>query len=208
MILELKKSRITDWWVADRNDKMNFINILSSNPLSGDFVVMGYLDKTTDLAHSTNSVIRITKRGVITAQGTFYPFKEAHPLYLNFLLKANKDNTIIASYWKILDSKTNTMIANIITTEGTMEKVTFDFIPDNKSRIMFFGHSNQLSADVVLCTFRRNGYCTILGIPEAVTSDIARSRIILKEDLSKILEQIKTLFIKKFNDSYISVSLT
>ena len=115
MVLKLKKSRITDWWVAEKNDRMNFINILSGQPLKGDLVVVGYLDNTKNLARSTNSVVRITEKGVITAQGTFYPFEEAHPLYLNFLLKANEENTIIASYWKILDEKSHTMIADIIT---------------------------------------------------------------------------------------------
>lgn len=115
MVLKLKKSRITDWWVAEKNDRMNFLNILSGQPLKGDLVVVGYWDNTKNLARSTNSVVRITEKGVITAQGTFYPFEEAHPLYLNFLLKVNEENTIIASYWKILDEKSHTMIADIIT---------------------------------------------------------------------------------------------
>lgn len=208
MFLKLKKSRITDWWVADRNDKMNFFNILSEQYLNADLVVMGYLDKTTDLAHSTNSVLRITKKGVITAQGTFYPFEEAHPLYLNFLLKANKDNTIIASYWKILDYKNNTMIADILTKDGLKKEVTFDFIPNEKSPIMFFGHSNKLSADVVISTFRRKDYCIIIDIPDEVIADIYNTSIVIfQDDFIKIVDEVKKLFSKKFNNSYISVYL-
>lgn len=208
MVLELKKSRITDWWIAKRNDKMNFFNILSSKRLNGDFVVMGHLDNTLELAHSTNSVMRITEKGVITAQGTFYPFEEAHPLYLKFLLKANKDNTIVASSWKMLDAKSNTMIADIITAEGIKKEVTFDFIPDKNSTIVFSGHSNQLSSDVVLSTFRRKGYCAIIGIPKSVISDIYTSSIIFIDDFMKIVKEVKQLFSKKINEPYISVDLT
>ena len=208
MVLNLKKSRITDWWVTTRRDPMNFFNIFSKDHFTDDFVVVGYLDNTKTLATSTNSVIRITKEGVITSQGTFYPYEEAHPLYLKFLLKANQDNTVIASFWKVLDEKSNMMIADITTTEGTKEKVTFDFIPKSKSKIMFYGYSNQLSANVVLCTFRKGNYCTKIGIPDTVISDIHYSSIILVDEHIKILEKIEHLFKEKFNDNYISVDLT
>lgn len=208
MVLNLKKSRITDWWVTTRRDPMNFFNIFSNDHFTGDFVVVGYLDNTKTLATSTNSVIRVTKEGVITAQGSFYPFKEAHPLYLNFLLKANQDNTVIATFWKILDEKSNTMIADITTTESTKERVTFDFVKSNKSNIMFYGYSKQLSANVVICTFRRDGYCTKISIPDVVESDVYNSSIILEDELINLLELIKNLFTKKFSDSYILFNLT
>lgn len=207
MVLKLKKSRITDWWITTRNDPMNFFNIFSSDHFSGDFVVVSYLDNTKELATSTNSVIRITKEGVITAQGSFYPFKSAHPLYLKFLLKANKNNTIIASYWdfEILDETSFTMIADILTPDGIKKEVSFDFIPDKNSTLMFSGHSNELSADVVLCTFRRKGYCSIIGIPDVVIYDVYNSSIIFEDDHIKLLKEINQLFNKKFNDDYISV---
>lgn len=206
MVITLKKSRITDWWVTTRNDPMNFFNIFSSNHFHGDFVVVGYLDNTKELAHSTNSIIRITDEGVITSKGSFYPFKEAHPLYLKFLLKANKDNTIIASYWnfEVLDQISFTMIANISTPEGIKKDVTFDFIPDKNSTLMFSGHSNKLSSDIVLCTFRRKGYCSILGIPDAVKYDVYNSSFILLDELNSILTKLQQLFNQKFGNSYIS----
>lgn len=210
MVLKLKKSRITDWWVTTRNDSMNFFNILSKDHFTGDFVVVGYLDNTKELSHSTNSVVRITQEGVITAKGTFYPFKEAHPLYLKFLLKANEANTIVASYWKfeILDENFLTIVADITTTEGTKEKVTFDFIPDKNSTVMFSGYSKQLSVNVVLCTFRREGFCSILGIPDSVKYDVYNTSIIFQDELIEILEKLKNLFSEKVSDSYISVYTT
>lgn len=206
MFLSLKKSRITDWWVAPKNDKMNFFNILSSKTLNGDFIVMGYLDKTTELAHSTNSVVRITSKGVITSKGTFYPFEEAHPLYLRFLLKANTENTIIASYWKILDFKSNTMIADILTKEGLIKDVTFDFIKDEESTVIFSGYSNKLSSNIVVSTFRRKDYCSILGLPNEVISDVYNTSICIFEDnFTETVNNVKNLFYKKFKKSYISV---
>lgn len=210
MVLSLKKSRITDWWITTRNDPMNFFNIFSSDHFTGDFVVVGYLDHTTTLATSTNSIVRITEKGVITSKGTFYPFEEAHPLYLKFLLKANEDNTIIASYWEyeILDKNSFSMIADITTSEGTKEKVSFDFIPDNNSTLIFSGHSNQLSSNIVICTFRRRGYCSKIDIPKEVICDIYNSSIIFKDDFIEILGQLKHLFNEKFKNSYISFYIT
>lgn len=208
MSLKLKKSRISNWWIAHENDKMNFFNIFSQKHFNSDFVVMGYLDKNTNLARSTNLVMRVTKEGVITAQGTFYPFEEAHPLYLKFLLQANKPNTIIASHWEILDEKSHTMIANIETSDGIKNNITFDFIPDKKTKVMFSGYSHKLSANVVLSSFRRRGYCVILSIPETVLSDIATSSIILQDDLMKRVRKVEKLFEEKFGISDISVDLS
>lgn len=207
MVLRLKKSRITNWWIACRDDKMNFFNILSSDHLIGDLVVMGYFDNTKELAHSTNSVSRITKNGIITSQGTFYPFEEAHPLYLKFLLKANTPNTVVASYWKVINFTNLTMVANLLTTDGLIKDVTFDFIPINESPVMFFGHSNDLNADVVISTFRRKGYCSTIRIPKDVKSDIYNTSIILKDDFIKLLKKVKRLYKQKSNKTYISVTL-
>lgn len=207
MILSLKKSRISTWWVATRDDKMNFFNIFSSKHFVADLVVVGYLDNTTELATSTNSIVRVTDDGIITAQGTFYPFEEAHPLYLKFLLRANSPNTVIASYWKIIDQKFHTMIADIVTSAWTQEGITFDFIPDKKSIVMFSGYSHNLSSKVVLSTFRRKGYCSIIGIPNSVISDIAISAIISQDVFIKLVEKVKLLFAEKFEGSYIFVDL-
>lgn len=101
MFSKFKKSQITDWWVAESNLKMAFVNILSGEqPLSENLLVVGYLDREKEeLATSTNRVVKVTKDGVITAKGTFYPFEEAHDLYLHFLIEANKEDTLIAFNW-------------------------------------------------------------------------------------------------------------
>lgn len=140
MKLQLKKSKITDWWVAKKNHKMAFVNIFSGEPLENLLIVGYYLDKNERvLATSTNYVVRITKKGVITAQGSLYPFKKAHELYLQFLINANKKNTLIAYDWEIKDkSFPMILVADIISDSGIKEEVTFDFIPDGKTDVIFF----------------------------------------------------------------------
>ena len=64
-------------------------------------MVVGYFNKEkTELATSTNRIARVTNKGVITEKGTFYPFKKAHLLYLDFLINIEKENTVIAINWE------------------------------------------------------------------------------------------------------------
>lgn len=112
---KLKKSLIKNWWVAPTKAKMEFVNILNKQSISNqdDLVVMGYLHNKKDvLASSTNKVVKVIKEGVITGQGTFYPFTEAHNLYLHFLLLVNNPNVVIANRWEMLNN--NQMIANLV----------------------------------------------------------------------------------------------
>ncbi len=207
MVLRLKQSQIVNWWIAERNDQMNFFNILSGKSLSTDMVVTGYLNYSSNLVHSTNSVVRITKRGVITAKGTFYPFKDAHPLYLKFLLEVNRVNTISASHWKILDEASHKIVANIMTKEGMKENAVFDFdsYSDLNVEVMFSGYSTSLSSNVVLSTFsRKENYS--LTTKETVASDIYASSFISNEEHTKLLERFQRLFLRKIGRSRISVT--
>ena len=172
MHLKLKKSRLTHWWVAASNDKMNFCNIFSEEERSkGNLKVIGYLDNNPkDIASSTNHVVMITKDGVITAQGSFYPFEEAHELYLRFLIVANEKEVITARKWKVSDDEKGLMVADI-TRNGIVEKnVEFDFIPDKGMNVTFSGKSEKLDSKVVFATFSRRdvGCLKLVGIDERV----------------------------------------
>lgn len=196
MYLKLKKSQITDWWVAESNLKMAFVNILSEKPLSENLLVVGYLDKEKrELATSTNRVVKVTKQGVITEKGTLYPFEEAHELYLHFLIEVRKENTLIATNWEYArESCKNTIIADI-NRNGNIEKgVTFDFIPSKKYNVMFVGHSDDLSADIVLTTFAKRNVCIKIGIPDAVKSDIYRSSFATEEETMEKVRLIQSFF--------------
>ena len=207
MHLKLKKSKIVDWWVAKKSNKMAFENFLLGEPLEGDLLVVGYyLDKNQkQLASSTNHVVRITKDGVITAQGSFYPFEEAHELYMQFLISANEDNTLIASHWDFVEDSSK-IIADITENGIVKEGITFDFTPD-KAGVMLSGYSEDLKSRVVLNTFRKRDFCTIIGIPESVKADIYYSSFSSYEESRERLEKVRKIFEDKIKDSYISVKI-
>lgn len=200
MFTEFKKSQITHWWVAESNLKMAFVNILSGEPLSENLLVVGYLDRENqELATSANRVAKVTKDGVITAQGTFYPFEEAHGLYLNFLIEANKEDTLIALNWEHASKLCKHKITADIIRDGKVEKgVTFDFIPSKKYNVMFAGYSKQLSSNVVLTTFARRNVCIIMAIPEEVKDNILHSSVASKEETIENVRVVQNIFAERF----------
>lgn len=205
MYHELKKSQITDWWIAPENSIMRFANVLSGqNLINGNFLVVGYLDKERrQLATSTNRVVRITEKGVMTAKGTFYPIEEAHELYLQFLIKANQPNTIIAFEWKYVSgSNDRKLVADIIEKGDVKKGVEFDFIPDGETSVILSGYSKDLSANVVLTTFNKRNVCIIFDMPE---EDIYDSSFAIYEESMERIKEIKKIFSQNIQKSYISV---
>lgn len=170
------------------------------------FIVVGYLDKgKKQLATSINPVVKIMKEGVITAQGTFYPFEEAHELYLQFLIEVSKENTLIAKNWEFVSFKIEreygpkTIIADIIK-NGNIEKgVTFDVTPNGVTDVMLSGYSKKLSANVVLTTFAKRNVCIILDIPQSVEDDIYNSSFAVKEETMEKVRLVRNIFIGKLN---------
>lgn len=201
MFSKFKKSQITDWWVAESNLKMAFVNILyGEQPLSENLLVVGYLDREKEeLATSTNRVVKVTKDGVITAKGTFYPFEEAHDLYLHFLIEANKEDTLIAFNWDYASKLCKHKITADIILNGKVEReVTFDFIPSKKYNVMFAGYSEQLSSNIVLTTFARRNVCIKIAIPEEVKSAISCSRFAGKEETLEKVKYVQNIFAERF----------
>lgn len=196
MYSELKKSQITDWWVAKSNLKMAFVNILSGEPLSENLLIVGYLNREKEeLATSTNRVVQVTKDGVITEKGTFYPFTEAHDLYLHFLIEVQKENTLIVTNWKYANKLSKrTIIADVIRDGKIEEGITFDFTPNKKYNVMFAGYSKDLSSNVVLTTFARRNVCITIAIPDAVKFDIARSAWRLEEETMEKVRVVQSIF--------------
>ena len=200
MHTELKKSQITHWWISESNLKMAFANILSGKPLSDNLLVVGYLDvEKEELATSTNRVVKVTKDGVITAKGTFYPFEEAHELYLSFLIEANKENTLLAINWDYAQKLCKHRIIADIIRDGNIERgITFDFTPNKKYNVMFAGYSKDLSANIVLTTFARRNVCIKISIPDTVKADIAHSSFAIKDETMKKVKSVKEIFAKNF----------
>lgn len=196
MYFWLKKSQLTAWWVAKKGDIFTFVNICSAEKLSDDLIVVGYLkDSITercyypDLATSSNHVEKVTKKGVITAKGSFYPFEQAHPLYLNFLQLVNEPeaNIVIATHWRIVNGKMN---ADIIRNGKISKDITFDFESTYKKNVVVSGFSKELDSDVVVCTFARRGVCAILHVPHVIKDDI-------KENADFVYERERTELINK-----------
>lgn len=200
MHTELKKSQITHWWISESNLKMAFVNILSGKPLSDNLLVVGYLDvEKEELATSTNRVVKVTKDGVITAKGTFYPFEEAHEVYLSFLIEANKENTLVAINWDYAQKLCKHRIIADIIRDGNIERgITFDFTPNKKYNVMFAGYSKDLSANIVLTTFARRNVCIKIAIPDTIKADIAHSSFAIKDETMKKVKSVKEIFAKNF----------
>lgn len=208
MYFKLKKSKITHWWVAEENQKMSFINILCNRDLKGNFLIVGYLDNSRKvLATSSNYVVRITNEGVITSRGTFYPFAEAHELYLRFLIKANIPNTVLANNWDFVNEcSSNMIIADILKGKDTEKGIIFDFIP-NESDFTLSGYSKTLDANVVISTFSKRNNSIILGIAQSVREDIFNSSFALQEETCKRTQEIKEIFDNNINAPYIALKV-
>lgn len=197
MFFKLKQSKINNWWVASESDKMGFINILAKEDLKGNFLVVGEYEG--ELATSTNKVVKIRRDGVITAQGTFYPFEEANQVYIQFLIDVNKENVIIAQWWEIIGH--NKIFANIILKNGADEvfikHCKFDFKPyKNITGVEVSGYSKELEADVVLNPFREGDYCMALQIPNSIKQKIWKGRrdSVFNIELINRIKKVKMIF--------------
>lgn len=169
MYFTLKQSKIEGWWVSKKDSKLTFVNICDKEQLTDDLVVVGFMkDSYPELAMSTNHVVKVTEEGVITAKGSFYPFEEAHALYINFLNNTNTTNAVIAFNWEL---NKNTMAADIIRDGSVIKNVTFDFesYHDDRNDI---GYSDKLKSDVVVSAFSGRGVCMTLCIPWEIKHDM------------------------------------
>lgn len=195
---------------------MGFYNILAENPIREDLVTMGYYGEEGGLATSEHSVIEITSKGVITSSGRFYPFKEAHPVYLQFLAEVNKqENCFIAYRWKPIEPERRILIgeggktreeelnsklfcANIYNKKNQIQKtqVTFDYTSDQKTEVMLGGYSKELASKVVLSTFSPK-MCLKLGIPKSVEEQMQQTSVITRKELKAKIHEIEALFPEK-----------
>lgn len=183
MYFTLKKSKIMGWWVSKKNSQWTFVNICEKEQLTDDLVIVGFMKNSyPELAMSTNHVVKVTEKGVITAKGSFYPFEEAHALYINFLNNANTTKVVIAFNWKL---KKNTMTADIIRNGKVTKDVTFDFVPYHPN-INDIGYSDKLKSDVIVSAFSRRGVCMKLCIPYEVKYDM-------------LMNQTLQMKVKKYN---------
>ena len=207
---KLKESKIGSWWIAPRSHELRFINILSEEDLKGDLIVVGYMKgrrHTRELWTSSNRVLKITEDGVITAQGSFYPFEEAHPIYLRFLVQANKPSTKFAYQWGHVNKSDNKqIIANVVMANGkTCQNITFDIIPDKRSPVLVSGYSEKLGGNVVFASFDKRGFCIRIGISEDMKEEIYCTSLVMPKELSARAQQVREIFKSKMEEECIYV---
>ena len=196
MAIIYKKSQLKNWWVAPENEMMQFVNVFDKKAIKNDkLVVVGYINNDfEEFARSTNNVLLITRNYVVTKKGTVYPFNEAHNLYVQFLLLANRNNTIIANRWAKLDD--NQMIANVVHQSPNFKienGVTFDFNPDEYNNGILSGYSDQLKSNIVLSPFNVRNQCLLLGVRDDIKKLIINSTFDDEEKMEKRVGLIRQL---------------
>lgn len=174
----------------------DFFNILSEKPLSEDLFVVGYLNKEKrELAKSSNPVVKVTKKGVITKRGTFYPFEEAHDLYLHFLIEVHKPKTLVFTNWEyVKELGENIIIGDLMLNGIILKEMVIDFIPSQKFDLPFIGHSAHFPlSTIILMPFAKYNICIKLAIPEEVKSNIYNSSFTSGRETAKKVQLVQDI---------------
>lgn len=180
---------IYSWWVTNTDSKMEFADITIGKVVPNQFYIVGYRrDKYSILApkviRSSDSIIKVKKNGVIAKSGTFYPFDEAHLLYLKFLIDIREENIIVATNWKF-SKKDFSMTANISTRDLEIKvyDVTFDFIPDESIDILYKGYSEKLQSTIILSPFDKKDVETDVVTSKMIAADIYNTSFLEGKDV-------------------------
>jgi len=156
MALFRKKSFIMDWWVAEAENKFEFVDITDKRNLTSNCIVHGRkYSRLPQYTSSVHCVEKVTGKGVYTSSGRFYPFKTAHPLFLIFLSEIHTPtDALIANKWECIDRDNNVYIADIKNTSGKNKyEVIFDFEQVIDDEFFFIGTSDLLDDAVILNPF-------------------------------------------------------
>ncbi len=151
-----KKSFIYNWWVGTKDERLWFVDIFSKEPLANNYVIVGQVNSPFyDMETSRNPVVKVTKRGVITASGRFYPFSTAHPLYMMYLNEIHSNERgAVAFNWREDRNSDKCIQADVVFPNGECkENIIFDFTSLSDEHKHFLGFSETLQCRVVLHTF-------------------------------------------------------
>jgi len=194
MLLFKKKAFITDWWIAEKGDKLKFVDITNERNITSNCIVQG---RTHALLQehmpSIHSVVKVTKKGIYTSSGRFYSFKTAHPLFLIFLSEIHTPNdALIASKWECVDPDNSVYLADIENASGQIKKdIVFDFEQVMDDEIFFVGTSDMLDDVVILNPFDMREFSEEQVMKEWYPSEVYDSAI--------KFGHTKKIFIKKLN---------
>lgn len=195
MVKMRKPSRIADWWIAPKLHELRFVNIFSPNALKQELLVVGHMkdDDNREIWTSTNKVVEVTSNGVVTAQGTIYPFKEAHGLYLQFLIEINEPNTVHAYLWDYASPAKDRVIADIEVFGYNKPGVSFDCRIDEKSKTIPCAYSNELKSNVVFSPFSKRNFCIRISIPDEIVSATYKTAKLTDEEFKVKMKKIKAI---------------
>ena len=156
-----KKSFIYNWWVGTKDEKTWFVDIFNKDALTNDCIIVGQVHTPFyEIETSRHPVVKVTKRGVMTSSGRFYPFSTAHPLYMMYLNEIHaKERACIAFNWREDRKSERCIQADVVFPNGECRRnIIFDFIPNTKECKEFLGFSETLQSRVVLHTFDRRPF--------------------------------------------------
>ncbi len=191
-----KKAFIYNWWVGTKDERLWFVDIFSKEPLTNNCIIVGQINSPFyDMETSRNPVVKVTKRGVITASGRFYPFSTAHPLYMMYLNEIHsKERGIIAFNWRVDRTSDRCIQADVVLPNGECkESIIFDFTPLSDEHKNFLGFSETLQSKIILHTFDVRPFR-----PEhkgwVSTTDVRDSAEELSEKRNGLVKDMSTLF--------------
>ncbi len=195
-----KKAFIYNWWVATKSERRWFVDVFSKEPLTSDCIIVGQINSHLyDIETSRHPVVKVTKRGVITSSGRFYPFYTAHPLYMMYLNEIHSNERgAIAFNWRQDKSSEKCIQADVVFPNGECkENIIFDFTPLTDEYKNFLGFSETLQMRVVLHTFDtrpfRPEYKGWVSPNEVKDSayELSEKRKNLVKDMAKLYKRLK-----------------
>ena len=196
MSLGRKKAFIYDWWVAEKDNQFKFVDITKKENITSSCVIVGRISTMIPgCSTSKHNVLRVTKKGVYTASGRFYPFRKAHPLYMLFLSEIHIPvEALIASKWECIDVNEQKYIADIEYPSGEIKKdVIFDFVSMETYSNAFVGISDTLDDVVVFNVFDAKDMTDGRTIQGSVSSDIYELAYELKSYRKEAIKDVRKL---------------
>ena len=195
-----KKSFIYNWWVGTESERRWFVDIFSKEPLTSDCIIVGQINSHFyDIETSRHPVVKVTRSGVITSSGRFYPFSTAHPLYMMYLNELHsKERGVVAFNWCNDKSSENCIQADVVFPNGECKRnIIFDFIPILDEYKSFLGFSETLQCRVVLQTFdtrpfrpEYKGWVSPNEVKESAY-ELFEKRKGLVKDMAKLFKNLK-----------------
>ncbi|MBE5813249.1 MAG: hypothetical protein E7314_06325 [Clostridiales bacterium] len=201
MSLAIENMKFTNWWIAEENSLLAFVNVYSGRYKNKKLKIVGFVKNhlilAADIISSSSYIKTVTTREIILEDGTSYPIKEAHTMYLKFLVEANSSNSVIATNLKF-DNHENKATADIFNGETWIKDVVFDFVEKNTSDMIKIGYSQKMCTAVVLTPFSGEHISDVSQISRLVYANLYNATFVLEDNAKhKLIMQAREALKKK-----------